>query len=197
MCLRRRSGWWIKPWYWLLTLFAPASRCLQSLLLVVPPLLVLMCHLETLTTVRGAGQTWEMRPVALRTLPLRQHSTDDTLSGAGHDHISHVQELRGENLVIQLELSTKPCKTLQCYFNIHEVLSSVDFSQQHALSYEALWTFISPWQLKNQSWWSSLELDTAAWCGKTLIKQFLDGGHHHVGILLHQDLIVVRCLSTG
>ena len=92
-------------------LLRPARRFLQPLLLVVPPLFVLVGDLETVVAIGGAGQASPSRDVAAvagRTLPLRHHTTDGALPGTGHDHVRHIQQLRREDPVIQLELATEP-----------------------------------------------------------------------------------------
>ena len=73
----------------------------------VTPSLVLVSSLQTLTAVGRAGQALQVRAVALRALPLRQDPADDALAGAGDDHVSHVQQLRGQDTIVQLELPTK------------------------------------------------------------------------------------------
>ena len=98
----------LQPWYWLLRLFDPPRGFLQFLLFVVPSLFVLVCPLETLATVGRARHPRQVAAVAGGALVLRQHAADDALAGARHDHVRHIQQLRGKDAVIQLELTTKP-----------------------------------------------------------------------------------------
>ena len=98
----------LSPRYWLCPLLAPAGRLLQFLLFVAATLFVLVSSLQALTAVGRAGQALQVRAVALRALPLRQDPADDALAGAGDDHVSHVQQLRGQDTIVQLELPTKP-----------------------------------------------------------------------------------------
>ena len=69
---------------------------------------MLVSPLQTVTAVRGAGQPLQVTAVTLRALPLRQDPADDALAGTGDDHVSHVQQLRGQDTIVQLELPTKP-----------------------------------------------------------------------------------------
>ena len=100
-------SWTVSPRYRLCGRLAPAGRLLQFLLFVAPPL-VLVSSLQTLTAVGRAGQTLQVAAVTLRTLPLGQHPADDALPGAGDYHVRHVQQLGGQDTVVQLELPTKP-----------------------------------------------------------------------------------------
>ena len=69
---------------------------------------MLVSSLQTLAAVGRAGQTLEVTAVALRALPLSQDPADDALAGTGDDHVRHVQQLGGQDTVVQLELATKP-----------------------------------------------------------------------------------------
>ena len=72
------------------------------------PSLVLVSSLQTLAAVGRAGQPLQVTAVTLRTLPLGQDPADDALARAGDDHVSHVQQLGGQDTIVQLELPTKP-----------------------------------------------------------------------------------------
>ena len=98
----------LSPRYGLCRLLAPAGWLLQFFLFVAPPLFVLVSSLQTLTAVGRAGQTLEVAAVTLRALPLGQHPADDALAGAGDYHVRHVQQLGGQDTLVQLELATKP-----------------------------------------------------------------------------------------
>ena len=98
----------LSPRYRLCCLLAPAGWLLQLFLFVASSLFVLVSSLQALTAVGRAGQTLQVAAVTLRTLPLGQHPADDALPGAGDYHVRHVQQLGGQDTVVQLELPTKP-----------------------------------------------------------------------------------------
>ena len=101
----------LSPRYWCGCLLGPARRPLQFLLFV-PPVFVLVSSLQTLPAIGCAGQALQVTAVTLRTLPLRQHSADDALPGTGHYHVRHVQQLRGKDPLVQLELPSKPIERM-------------------------------------------------------------------------------------
>ena len=72
---------------------------------------MLVCPLETRPAVGGARQPRprpQVAAVAGGALELGQHAADDALPRARHNHVRHVQQLRRQDSVIQLELTPKP-----------------------------------------------------------------------------------------
>ena len=69
---------------------------------------MLVCSLQAGLAEGRAGQARVVVPVAGGALPLCQHPADDALPGGGGDDVRHIQQLRWEDSIVNLELSSKP-----------------------------------------------------------------------------------------
>ena len=105
----------LSPRYRLCCLLAPAGWLLQLFLFVASSLFVLVSSLQALTAVGRAGQALQVTAVALRALPLGQDPADDALARTGDYHVRHVQQLRGQDTIVQLELPSKPRRGTRFY----------------------------------------------------------------------------------
>ena len=138
---------------------------------------MLVGALQTLATVGGARQAGVVAPEAGGALPLGEDPADDALPRRGDHHVRDVQQLGGQHAVIQLELTTKSEVE-----SVREIYARSKFL---------------PWHLKDQHRWSPFKFNSTTAAAEALVKQVLHCGHRHVGVLLHDKLVVVRGLPAG